>query len=179
MPVFEFNCKQCHKVHEILYSWKYGDGFNYLDDPDFQVCPVNDEHGFIDLVPSVASMQPDDCWAGINTEYGYFTSKAKLKDRIGRNAQGEKVEKYDVTSRADREYLDKHCERASQELDAKGEVILRDTIGKELQEWNASLDYSHIVDRSLIDTGNRFDMETLGDNEFEHFCNKEGQDLCQ
>jgi len=79
MPCYEFYCKYCDKIHEVYYHWKYGDGVNYLDDVDQQICPVDQHHGIIDLVDSLTTMRPDRFWNGVYMESAgcYTTSESR------------------------------------------------------------------------------------------------------
>lgn len=77
----------------------------------YQICPACER--FMELVPSLCSMQPDNMWAGVNTSQGYVTSKSRY------NKSKEANGIYEVTSKSELDNIRKRASEVQKEQQEK------------------------------------------------------------
>ena len=61
--------------YDLIDTFPSFEDWNKTITPEVQTCECG---GFMELLPSLTSMQPDSMWSGKNTDYGYFTSKKEF-----------------------------------------------------------------------------------------------------
>jgi hypothetical protein len=165
MPMYEFYCDCCNEKFEVWYSWKSGDGINYLDDPYMQEC-LNDPEHKIEFLDSLYAPRPDDMWHGVMTDVGYFTSKKKWDDARHRDRFGNKRELYDVTNRGDREHLTKHVEREKKEQDDKDFKQIEKVVAQTIMDYDYSPDNTHIHRNSQDPIAQDVDILEMKEDKF-------------
>jgi hypothetical protein len=79
MPIFDIQCEICKDIREIILPVCPDD---YKVRSGCETCNCNSD---FEILPPLTNMQPDNMWAGKQTDLGYFNSKKQYKDYIKNN----------------------------------------------------------------------------------------------
>lgn len=170
MPIYELECVQCHNKVEKLFTCimnfitqeelaakknielelarkKKFVGFDTIDTTNYtpdsashQVCEMCG--GFLELLPSLPSMQPDKYWAGHETTHaGYVTSGSFLK-------RFEKQNNLERVSNRDMEQVQKNARKKKQDDRQKNADNLNKFLEKELAPVEISNDGNTVKEQN-------------------------------
>ena len=113
MPIYEYECEAGCGAFEMLRP--------LMDFDELGLCP--ECGGVGERLVSRVTMRPDTMWAGqVDSNYGYFTSSAKLKAEMKRRNHVR------VGDRTDREGMDKVAEQGAKNKEEK--------LNKEIRGWS-------------------------------------------
>lgn len=135
MPLFDIQCRLCNGI--------YVDAVLPMDHADIVVhhCTNCRKKRSFDVLAPLCAMQPDSMWAGTDTRFGYFTSKAQYNQLL-KERNIESIDKKELDK------VRKHAYNAKQDKFNKIKMKRDDFIAQELTNVEISPDGNTIKERN-------------------------------
>lgn len=148
MPIYELECTNCSEKVEKFFTCI----FNFLSKEEYEKAKEKKEvlikgaeyqrckqcSGFMELIPSLTSMHPDNMWSGLRTDQGYVTSKKEY------NKLTEESGKYVCSSISEFESINKSAEQKEKEKFEKIDLERKEKIAEHFR--SIDIDNSGVYD---------------------------------